>query len=121
MEADVDIRVGYQDIIVLAKFYGVSTDVLFGLTDNDEKHRVYEIDQLRLTDAALDVLKDGKLNNRLISEFLSHADLPQLLSAMEIYIDRKVLPQMACRIPNEQRITAFSHYLLPPLRLQQRL
>ena len=94
MEADADIRVGYQDIVVLAKFYGVSTDLLFGLTDNDEEHRVYEIDQLRLTDAALDVLKDGKLNNRLISEFLSHADFPQLLSAMEIYIDRKVLPQM---------------------------
>lgn len=94
MEADADIRVGYQDIVVLAKFYNVSTDLLFGLTDNDEEHRVYAIDQLRLTDAALDVLKDGKLNNRLISEFLSHTDFPQLLSGMEIYIDRKVLPQM---------------------------
>ena len=94
LENDPDVRVGYQDIVTLAKFYNVSTDFLFGLTDNDEKHRVFEIDQLRLTDAALDVLKDGKLNNRLISEFISHADFSQLLSAMEIYIDRKVLPQM---------------------------
>lgn len=29
-----------------------------------------------------------------IGEFLTHSDFPQLLSAMEIYIDRKVLPQM---------------------------
>lgn len=94
MEANEDIRVGYQDILTLTKFYGVSADYLFGLADNDEKHRDTPIDQLRLSDAAIDLLKDGKLNNRLISEFIAHADFPQLLSAMEIYIDRKVLPQM---------------------------
>lgn len=89
-----DIRVGYQDIEVLVRFYGVPADFLFGLTDNDKEHREYEIDALRLSDAAIDVLKDGQLNNRLISEFLSHPDFPKLLRAMEIYIDRKVLPQM---------------------------
>lgn len=94
MEADADIRVGYQDIVTLAKFYNVSTDLLFGLTDNDEEHRVYEIDQLRLTDAALDVLKDGNLNNRLVSELLSHSDFQQLLNAIEVYVDKKLLPHM---------------------------
>ena len=94
LEADDDIRVGYQDIEVLVRFYNVSADFLFGLTDNDKEHREYAIDKLRLSDAAIDVLKDGQLNNRLISEFLSHDDFPQLLRAMEIYIDRKVLPQM---------------------------
>lgn len=94
LEADADMRIGYQDIEVLARFYGASADYLFGQTDNDEKHREYEIDALRLSDAALDVLKGGQLNNRLISEFIAHDDFPQLLRAMEIYIDRKVLPQM---------------------------
>ena len=93
MEADEDIRVGYQDIETLARFYDVSADYLFGLTDL-EQYRNIEIDKLRLPDEAIAVLKDGKLNNRLISEFITHADFPQLLSAMEIYIDRKVLPQM---------------------------
>lgn len=93
LEADEDIRVGYQDIEALARFYDVSADYLFGLTDN-KQYRNIEIDKLQLSDEAIGVLKDGKLNNRLISEFISHVDFPQLLSAMEIYIDRKVLPQM---------------------------
>ena len=29
-----------------------------------------------------------------MSELLSHPDFPKLLNAIEIYIDRKVLPQM---------------------------
>ncbi|GHU81741.1 hypothetical protein FACS1894191_8670 [Clostridia bacterium] len=93
LENDEDIRVGYQDIETLARFYDVSADYLFGLTDL-QQYRNIEIDKLRLSDEAIAVLKDGKLNNRLISEFIAHADFPQLLSAMEIYIDRKVLPQM---------------------------
>jgi len=93
LESDDDIRVGYQDIEVLARFYDVSADYLFGLTDN-RQYRNVEIDKLRLSDEAIAVLKDGKLNNRLVSEVLSHPDFPKLLSAMEVYIDRKVLPQM---------------------------
>ena len=94
IEGQDDIRASYQDIAVLAKFYGVSTDYLFGLTDN-RQHRHIEIDALRLSDPAVEVLKSGKLNNRLISEMLSHPDFLPLLRSMEIYIDRKVLPQMS--------------------------
>lgn len=43
LEADEDMRIGYQNIEVLARFYGVSTDLLFGLTDNDKERREYEI------------------------------------------------------------------------------
>jgi len=56
---DDDIRVGYQDTEVLARFYEVSADFMFGLIDNDEEHRKYDMDKLRLSDAAIDVLKDG--------------------------------------------------------------
>jgi len=78
LEADDDIRIGYQDIVVLARFYDVSADYLFGLTDN-RQYRNAEIDGLRLSDEAIAVLKDGQLNNRLISEFLAHDDFPNLL------------------------------------------
>lgn len=38
LEADEDMRIGYQYIEVLARFYGVSTDWLFGRTGNNEEH-----------------------------------------------------------------------------------
>ena len=94
IEADADIRIGYQDIEVLTRFYDVSADYLFGLTDN-KQYRNVKIDKLRLSDEAIEVLKDGKLNNRLVSELISHEDFPQLLNAMEIYIDRKVQSQIS--------------------------
>ena len=92
-EGQDDVRVGYQDIAALAKFYGVSTDYLFGLTDN-RQHRHIEVDALRLSDPAIGTLSGENLNNRLLSELIAHPDFPKLMNAIEIYIDRKVLPQM---------------------------
>jgi len=92
-EGQDDVRVGYQDIAMLAKFYDVSADYLFGLTDN-RQHRHIVIDTLRLSDPAIEVLKSDDFNNRLLCELISHPDFPRLMNAMEIYIDRKVLPQM---------------------------
>ena len=93
LEEQDDIRASYQDVAMLAKFYNVFTDYLFGLTDN-RQHRHIEIDALRLSDPAVEALKNGELNNRLIGEMLSHPDFRPLLRTMEIYIDRKILPQM---------------------------
>jgi len=93
IETDENMRVGYQDIAILSKFYGVSTDYLFGVTDN-RQHRNVEVDALALSDSAIETLKSKKLNNRLVSELLSHADFQQLLSAVEVYIDKKLLPHM---------------------------
>jgi len=93
MEGQDDVRVGYQDVAALAKFYGVSADYLFGLTDN-RRHRHIEVDALRLSDAAIETLKGDNFNNRLVSEMLAHPVFPRLVSAVEVYIDRKVLPQI---------------------------
>jgi len=49
-----------------------------------------EIDRLRLSDEAISVLTSGKLNNRLLSEFISNPDFPDLLAALEVFIDRKI-------------------------------
>ena len=92
-EGQDDVRVGYQDITELARFYNVSTDYLFGVTDNLQ-HRNIDVDKLRLSDSAVEVLKSADINNRLLSEVISHPDFPKLMSAIEIYVDRKVLPQM---------------------------
>ena len=63
------------------------------MTDNRE-HRNVEIDALRLSDAAIETLKGDRLNKRLLSELIAHSDFLQLMSAVEVYIDCKVLPQM---------------------------
>jgi len=71
----------------------VSTDYLFGITDN-RQHRNIDIDVLAISDSAIEILKSKKFNNRLISELLSHADFGQLINAVEVYIDKKMMPQM---------------------------
>ena len=93
IESNDDNQTSYQTVAALAKFYNVSTDYLFGVTDN-RQHRNVEIDTLSLSDSAIEVLKSKKLNNRLISELLSHADFGQLINAVEVYIDKKMMPQM---------------------------
>ncbi len=93
MEGNEDIRIGYQDVAALAQYYDVSTDYLFGVTDN-RQHRHIAVDKLKLSDGAIEVLQGGEINNRLVSELIAHPDFPKFSRAMEIYIDRKVLPQM---------------------------
>ena len=93
IESDEDNHASYTDIAVLAKFYNVSTDYLFGLTDNLQ-HRNIEIDELNISDKAIEILKSRKLNNRLVSEILSHDDFVPLLTAIESYVDRKVMPHI---------------------------
>jgi len=72
-ESDEDYRVGYQDVRDLAKFYGVSTDYLFGLTDNRMPYNT-KVSELRLSDSAIEMLRGGKINTRLLSELITHAD-----------------------------------------------
>ena len=92
-ESEDNIRVGYQDIEVLTRFYDVSADYLFGLTDN-RRYRDIEIDKLSLSDEAISELISGKLNNRLLSEIISHPDFAELLAAVEVFVDRKISENM---------------------------
>lgn len=86
-------RVGYQDIVALAKFYDVSTDYLCGLTEN-LTHRNVAIDKLHLSDDAIAELISGRLNTRLLSEIIVHPDFADLLAALEVFIDRKLSENM---------------------------
>ena len=60
-------------MVALAKFYGVSTDYLLGLTEQ-KNHPNTELDALHLGDDAIEVLRTGKFNHRLLSELICHND-----------------------------------------------
>lgn len=75
------------NIAILAKFYGVSTDYLLGLTET-KNHPYTEVASLGLDDKAIEILLTKKLNRRLISELISHPEFPMMLVDMEIYVDR---------------------------------
>ena len=74
-------------ILTLAKFYGVSTDYLLGLTEN-KNHPNTELNALHLSDDAITVLTTGNFNHRLLSEMICHKDFQRMMLDAEIYVDR---------------------------------
>ena len=74
-------------IVALAKFYGVSTDYLLGLAENKNPANA-ELQALHLRDDAVDAIRDGKYNKRLLSELLVHDKFRQLMVDAEVYVDR---------------------------------
>ena len=74
-------------VVKLAKFYGVTTDYLMGVS-NIENRADAEIHELRLTNEALNVLKSGCFSGKLLSEVICHTDFPRLVTDMEIFVDR---------------------------------
>ena len=74
-------------MVALTKFYGVSTDYLLGLTEQ-KNHPNTELDALHLGDDAIEVLRTGKFNHRLLSELICHKDFQRFMLDAEIYVDR---------------------------------
>lgn len=74
-------------IAKLAKFYGVSADYLLGLTEN-KNPASEELEALHLRDDAIDAIRDGEYNKRLLSEVLTHEKFRQLMIDAEVYVDR---------------------------------
>lgn len=74
-------------IVELAKFYGVSTDYLLGVEES-KNHPNTVLQELHLSDGMIDILKSGKLNNRLLCELVTHDGFQRLMVDAEIYIDR---------------------------------
>ena len=74
-------------MVELAKFYGVSTDYLLGLTEQ-KNHPNTELNALHLGDDAIEVLRTGKFNHRLLSELICHKDFQRFMLDTEIYVDR---------------------------------
>ena len=74
-------------ILKLAKYYGVTTDYLLGLSET-KKHSTDDINSLRLSDELIDILQHGKINVPLFCELASHKDFPKLLADIELYANR---------------------------------
>lgn len=74
-------------MVELAKFYGVSTDYLLGLTEQ-KNHPNTELDALHLGDDTIEVLRTGKFNHRLLSELICHKNFQRFMLDAEIYVDR---------------------------------
>ena len=73
----------------LSRYYEVPLSYITGESENIEGS-LSSVEELHLTDEAVTVLKDGKLNTRLLSEIICHKDFRRLLTDSEIYVDRIV-------------------------------
>lgn len=85
-ESDDYKEIPHRNIIDLAKFYRVSADYLLGLTENRQLDNI-SISDLHLSDAALSLLKDRKINSLLLSELITHEQFRKLMLDLEIYVD----------------------------------
>lgn len=74
-------------IATLADFYGVSANYLMGLTENREVPNA-DVQSLHLNDEMIELLRSGKINNRLLCELATHPNFRRLMVDMEICIDR---------------------------------
>ena len=85
-ESDDYKEIPHRNIFDLAKFYGVSADYQLGMTENRQLGNI-SISDLHLSDAALSLLKDRKLNTLLLSELITHEQFRKLMLDLEIYVD----------------------------------
>lgn len=82
-EADISM----SNLILLANYYNVSTDYLLGMTEQRERTNT-EVEDLHISDEMISVLKNDNINNRLVSELISHPDFIKFIIDSEIYIDQ---------------------------------
>ena len=86
-ETNEDIELSPFSVTTLAKFYGVSTDYLLGLTEA-KNHPNTELHELGLSDGMIDLLKSGRINNRLLCEMATHEGFRRFMADVEIFVDR---------------------------------
>ena len=79
-------EISHKNLVELAKFYGVPTDYLLCLTEN-RNHPGMELTELHLSDGMVELLKSGRINNRLLCEIATHEDFVTLMTDTEIYVD----------------------------------
>lgn len=86
-ETDEEKEISPYSVTTLARFYGVSTDYLLGLTET-KNHSNTELHELGLSDEMIGLLKSGRINNRLLCELATHEGFRRFLVDIEIYADR---------------------------------
>lgn len=92
-EADDFKDISHYALIKLAKFYGVTTDYLLGLSEM-KRHPNADLADLRLSDGMIDLLKSGQVDNALLCELAAHPDFVKLLADIQIYVEGIVAMQV---------------------------
>lgn len=85
-EADDNKDISHYAFIKLTKFYDVTADYLLGLTET-KRHPNADLADLRLSDATIDVLKEGRLDTALLGELVAHPNFVKLLADIQIYVE----------------------------------
>ena len=85
--------ISHYAIIKLAKFYGMTTDYLLGLSQT-RNHPNAELAYLRLSDDMIELLKSGLIDNSLLCELAVHPDFPRLMADLEIYVNGVAVKQV---------------------------
>ena len=83
-ETNEDIELSPFSVTTLAKFYGVSTDYLLGLTEA-KNHPNTELHELGLSDGMIDLLKSGRINNRLLCEMATHEGFRRFMACSQFF------------------------------------
>lgn len=85
-ENDVKKEISHKSILKLADFYGVSTDYLLCATENRNRPDA-GLTELHINDDMVELLKSGRINNRLLCEIATHENFTALMTDAEIYVD----------------------------------
>lgn len=85
-ETDESKDISHYALIRLAKYYGVTTDYLLGLTETKRPSDT-DADSLRLSNELMEKLRNGQINTAMLNEMAAHRDFNKLLADMEIYVD----------------------------------
>lgn len=92
-ETDYTKDISHYAIIKLAKFYGVTTDYLLGLSEM-KKHPNAELNDLHLSDGMIELLRNNQINTPLLCELSTHRDFVKLLADIEVYVDGMAAEQI---------------------------
>ena len=85
-ESDDYKEIPHRNLVVLTKYYEMSTDYPLGLSENKQLGNI-SLSDLRLNDAALTLLKERKINTLLLSKLITHEQFRKLMLDLEIYVD----------------------------------
>ncbi len=92
-EADDFKDISHYALIKLARFYGVTTDYLLGLSEM-KRHPNADLADLRLSNGMIDLLKSGRVDNALLCELAAHPDFIKLMADLEIYVNGTAVKQV---------------------------
>ena len=89
-------KVGDDALLKLARFFGVSTDFLLGITNLPDKKN-YTIEELGLSPDAARNLYTGAVENRVINLLLVHPDFAALTNLIADYLDDRMAVGLAAQ------------------------